>query len=88
MKLIIYFLLTCLIAPYLSAEMTPTLKKMIELRQKQDKREQEKQKKEWNDPNNKYLRELTKKHYGKAVHGDKEQEKLQKNIVKSIKENK
>lgn len=45
MKLIIYILLTCLIVPYLSAEMTPTLKKMIELRQKQDKREQEKQKK-------------------------------------------
>jgi uncharacterized protein YnzC (UPF0291/DUF896 family) len=62
--------------------MNDALKKMIERQNK----EIEKIDKEWNDPYNKKIRELTKKHYGKTVNGDKEQQQLQKDIVDSIKE--
>ncbi|SKB79888.1 hypothetical protein [Malaciobacter marinus] len=82
MKLISLFLFTCIITSSIYAEMNDALKKMIERQNK----EIEKIDKEWNDPYNKKIRELTKKHYGKTVNGDKEQQQLQKDIVDSIKE--
>ncbi|WP_419777763.1 hypothetical protein [Malaciobacter marinus] len=82
MRLISLFLFTCIITSNIYAEMNDALKRMIE----RQNREIEKIDKEWNDPYNKRIRELTKKHYGKTVNGDKEQQQLQKDIVDSVKE--
>lgn len=62
------------------------MKKYVEKQLERRKKARLQKEKEWNDPQNKYIRELTKKHYGKTVNGDKERKGLQKEIVSSIKE--
>jgi thymidylate kinase len=89
MKSILYILVITFISSNLYAETkddtSDILKKIAERKHAQYEREKAKSKKEFNDPHNKYIRELEKKHYGKVVNGDKEQQKLHQDIVNSVK---
>ena len=62
------------------ADISSIAQKML----KEEDRKMEKFEKEFNNPHNKYIRELEKKHYGKVVNGDKEQQVLHQDIVNSL----
>lgn len=76
MKKITVLFVLC-IAMY--ADISSIAQKML----KEEDRKMEKFEKEFHDPHNVYIRELEKKHYGKVVDGDKEQQKLHQDIVDS-----
>jgi len=87
MKTILYILIITFISLNLQAkdDTSDILKKIAERKHAQYEREKAKREKEFNDPHNKYIRELEKKHYGKVVNGDKEQQVLHQDIVNSVK---
>lgn len=88
MKSILYILLITFISSNLYASndtYEEKMKKRLERKLKEINERKAKIDKEFNDPHNKYIRELEKKHYGKVVNGDKEQQKLHQDIVNSVK---
>lgn len=86
MKSILYILLITYISSNLYAETKEdTHDKYYEYMKKKNEREKAKREKEFNNPHNKYIRELEQKHYGKVVNGDKEQQVLHRDIVNSVK---
>jgi hypothetical protein len=92
MKSILYILLITFFSTNLYAENTnqqdDRLKKWAERQQAKMEREKAKREKERNDPYNKQIRELEKKHFGKVINGDKEQQKLHQDLIDSTKTSK
>jgi hypothetical protein len=84
MKSILYILLIT----FFSSNIYADNNKFYEYMKKQNDREREKIKKEWDDPHNKQIRELEKKHFGKVINGDKEQQKLHQDLIDSTKTSK
>lgn len=87
MKLLLYILLSGFIFSNIQADenFDKVMKRWADSQKAKYEREKAKAKKEWNDPHNKYIRELTKKHYKKDTYGDEEKEALHNNIIDSIK---
>ena len=92
MKSILYILLITFFSTNLYAENTnqqdDRLKKWAERQQAKMEREKAKREQERNDPYNKKIRELEKKHFGKVINGDKEQQKLHQDLIDSTKTSK
>jgi Na+-translocating ferredoxin:NAD+ oxidoreductase RnfG subunit len=91
MKSILYILLIAFISSNLYAvedTYDEKMKKRLERQQARMEREIAKIEQERNDPYNKQIRELEKKHFGKVVNGDKEQQKLQQDVLNSTKTSK
>lgn len=84
MKSIIFILLITFISSNLYADDN----KYYEYMKKQHEREKAKREQERNDPYNKKIRELEKKHFGKVINGDKEQQKLHQDLIDSTKTSK
>lgn len=86
LSVLILFLFSSNIYAESKTEKEDRLKEEKILKKINDKyaREKAKREKEWNDPHNKYIRELTKKHYGKDTNETKEERKrLHQNLIDS-----
>lgn len=91
MKSILYILLITFFSSNIyAAEDTydEKMKKRLERKLKMFEREKAKREQERNDPYNKKIRELEKKHFGKVINGDKEQQKLHQDLIDSTKTSK
>lgn len=85
---LIFLLLSANLYAETNIQQDDKVKIWAEKQQAKMAREKAKREQERNDPYNKQIRELEKKHFGKVVNGDKEQQKLQQDVLNSTKTSK